>query len=68
MLVSLALTVLGAATVISRWDPGRTGDQAAMGVVVAVYVGVVLAQLPLGMLGAWAVVPLSVAVVAAARS
>ncbi|MFI7687973.1 ABC transporter permease [Nonomuraea sp. NPDC049655] len=55
VLVSLALTVLGAATVISRWDPGRTGDQAAMGVVVAVYVGVVLAQLPLGMLGAMTV-------------
>ncbi|MGV9381187.1 ABC transporter permease [Nonomuraea sp. NPDC003707] len=52
VLVALALTVLGAATVIARWDPGRTGDQAAMGVVVAVYVGVVLAQLPFGMMGA----------------
>ncbi|MGR6920205.1 ABC transporter permease [[Actinomadura] parvosata] len=51
VLVSLALTVLGAATVIGRWDPDRTSDQAAMGIVVAVYVGVVLAQLPLGMLG-----------------
>ncbi|MEV4363134.1 ABC transporter permease [Nonomuraea sp. NPDC049625] len=50
--VALALTVLGASTVIARWDPGRTGDQAAMGVVVAVYVGVVLAQLPFGMMGA----------------
>ncbi|MGW6495101.1 hypothetical protein [Nonomuraea angiospora] len=44
--------VLGASTVIARWDPGRTGDQAAMGVVVAVYAGVVLAQLPFGMMGA----------------
>ncbi|MFI7230301.1 ABC transporter permease [Nonomuraea angiospora] len=52
VLVALALTVLGASTVIARWDPGRTGDQAAMGVVVAVYVGVVLAQLPFGMMGA----------------
>ncbi|MFI9592847.1 hypothetical protein [Nonomuraea sp. NPDC052265] len=52
VLMSLALTALGAATVISRWDPGRTADQAAMGVVAAVYVGVILAQLPLGMLGA----------------
>ncbi|MEO3886244.1 ABC transporter permease [Nonomuraea sp. B5E05] len=51
VLVSLALTVLGASAVISRWDPARTSDQAAMGIVVAVYVGVVLAQLPLGMLG-----------------
>ncbi|MEU5866595.1 hypothetical protein ABZ815_35845 [Nonomuraea sp. NPDC047529] len=55
VLLSLALTVLGAGTVISRWDPGRTADQAAMGVVVAVYVGVILAQLPLGMLGAMTV-------------
>ncbi|MDX3108250.1 ABC transporter permease [Nonomuraea angiospora] len=52
VLVALAMTVLGASTVIARWDPGRTGDQAAMGVVVAVYVGVVLAQLPFGMMGA----------------
>ncbi|MEU6726739.1 ABC transporter permease [Nonomuraea wenchangensis] len=51
VLTALALTVLGAATVISRWDPGQTGERAAMGIVVAVYVGVVLAQLPLGMLG-----------------
>ncbi|WP_166427618.1 ABC transporter permease [Nonomuraea mesophila] len=51
VLMSLALTVLGASTVISRWDPARTSDQAAMGIVVAVYVGVILAQLPLGMLG-----------------
>ncbi|MET7336691.1 ABC transporter permease [Nonomuraea sp. NPDC005650] len=50
--ISLALTALGASTVISRWDPARTSDQAAMGIVVAVYVGVILAQLPLGMLGA----------------
>ncbi|MEV4065306.1 ABC transporter permease [Nonomuraea dietziae] len=51
VVVSLTLTVFGAATVISRWDPGRTPDQAAVGIVVAVYVGVILAQLPLGMLG-----------------
>ncbi|MFI7635360.1 ABC transporter permease [Nonomuraea sp. NPDC049400] len=51
VLLSLALTALGAATVISRWDPGRTPDQAAMGIIVAVYVGVILGQLPLGMLG-----------------
>ncbi|MEV4896602.1 ABC transporter permease, partial [Nonomuraea sp. NPDC055795] len=49
------LTALGASTVISRWDPGQTGEQAAMGIVVAVYVGVVLAQLPLGMLGVMSV-------------
>ncbi|WP_283136277.1 ABC transporter permease subunit [Rhizohabitans arisaemae] len=55
VLTSLALTVLGAATVISRWAPDRTGDHAAMGVVVAVYVGVILAQLPLGMLGTMAI-------------
>ncbi|MFC7713909.1 hypothetical protein [Nonomuraea recticatena] len=48
VVVSLTLTVFGAATVISRWDPGRTPDQAAMGIVVAVYVGVILAQLPSG--------------------
>ncbi|MEW9551118.1 ABC transporter permease [Nonomuraea sp. NPDC050783] len=53
--LALALTVLGASTVIARWDPDRTADQAAMGIVVAVYVGVVLAQLPLGMLGTMAV-------------
>ncbi|SDK87604.1 ABC-2 type transport system permease protein [Nonomuraea maritima] len=51
VLTALGLTALGASTVISRWDPGRTGEQAAMGIVVAVHVGVVLAQLPLGMLG-----------------
>ncbi|MFC5835059.1 ABC transporter permease [Nonomuraea insulae] len=51
VLVALALTALGAATVIARWSPDRAGDQAAMGVIVAVYVGVILAQLPLGMLG-----------------
>ncbi|GAA1720547.1 ABC transporter permease [Nonomuraea bangladeshensis] len=51
VLTALALTALGASTVISRWDPGQTGERAAMGIVVAVYVGVVLAQLPLGMLG-----------------
>ncbi|WP_432921007.1 ABC transporter permease [Microbispora sp. CA-135349] len=51
VLVSLTLTALGASTVIARWDPARTSDQAAMGIVVAVYVGVILAQLPLGMLG-----------------
>ncbi|NUW45722.1 ABC transporter permease [Nonomuraea rhodomycinica] len=51
VLTALALTALGASTVISRWAPGRTGEQAAMGIVVADYVGVVLAQLPLGMLG-----------------
>ncbi|MFF4624642.1 ABC transporter permease [Nonomuraea jabiensis] len=51
VLTALALTALGASTVISRWEPGQTGEQAAMGIVVAVYVGVVLAQLPLGMLG-----------------
>ncbi|MER7504870.1 ABC transporter permease [Nonomuraea pusilla] len=55
VLLSLALTVLGASTVIARWDPGRTSDQAAMGIVVAVYVGVVLAQLPFGMLGTMSV-------------
>ncbi|MFC4121902.1 ABC transporter permease [Nonomuraea zeae] len=49
--LSLVLTVLGAETVIARWEPGRTPDQAAMGVIVAVYVGVIVAQLPLGMLG-----------------
>ncbi|MEQ4720512.1 ABC transporter permease [Nonomuraea sp. B19D2] len=51
VLLSLALTMLGATTVISRWDPGRTPDQAAMGIIVAVYVGVILGQLPFGMLG-----------------
>ncbi|MEV4181714.1 ABC transporter permease [Streptosporangium canum] len=51
VIISLALTALGASTVISRWSPGQTPDQAAMGIVVAVYVGVILAQLPLGMLG-----------------
>ncbi len=49
--VALVLTALGAGAVISRWDPGHAPDQAAMGIVVAVYVGVILAQLPLGMLG-----------------
>ncbi|MEV4569457.1 ABC transporter permease [Nonomuraea sp. NPDC049419] len=55
VLTALALTVLGAYAVISRWDPGQAGEQAAMGIVVAVYVGVVLAQLPLGMLGAMSI-------------
>lgn len=50
-LVSLALTAAGAATVISRWGPSSSPDQAALGIVAAVYVGVILAQLPLGMLG-----------------
>ncbi|MCF6473182.1 hypothetical protein FAF44_33055 [Nonomuraea sp. MG754425] len=51
VLTALALTALGASTVISRWDLGQTGEHASMGIIVAVYVGVVLAQLPLGMLG-----------------
>ncbi|MGV9595351.1 hypothetical protein ACWDR1_01665 [Streptosporangium sandarakinum] len=51
VLTALALTALGASTVISRWEPGRTSEQAAMGIVVTVHVGVVPAQLPLGMLG-----------------
>ncbi|WP_049569327.1 ABC transporter permease [Nonomuraea sp. SBT364] len=51
VLVALVLTALGAGAVISRWDPGQAPGQAAMGIVVAVYVGVILAQLPLGMLG-----------------
>ncbi|RBQ21028.1 hypothetical protein DP939_08215 [Spongiactinospora rosea] len=53
--LSLALTATGAASVIARWHPEQTGDQAAMGIIVAVYVGVILAQLPFGMLGAMAI-------------
>ncbi|WP_327092007.1 ABC transporter permease [Nonomuraea sp. NBC_01738] len=50
--VSLGLTLAGAGTVVARWaGVAQSPDQTAMGIVVAVYVGVILAQLPLGMLG-----------------
>lgn len=49
--VALAIAILAFPSVIGRWEPSRSPDQAGLGVVAVAFFGVILSQLVLGVLG-----------------